>query len=356
MPIHKLLLAVSVAALLAGCSSDGVSGVGGGGGSVGTTSLAIPQQGVTGEGGLTDSLGIAALTDPILGTDGSLGGGGDGQLGGQIPSDQLAPLAQGLAPVVEPLAAALPLSLVADTVPPVGLTGEGGLLDDLTGLDPVGPSLGTNGLVGAAAGGGNNGLLGAAVPEGAVPTLGLGGAGGLSDDIAHQDLVTALLGDTSPVAHLLGGGQDGALGSAADAAPDLPVPAVPGIGAPAHLGLAGDGGLVDDLTQVDVLTAVLGTEGAIPSALQGGNTGTLGNIVPPVDGSSIPSLPGLTDLPGVPALPGGLSSLTDVIPLTDLPGTDLPGLPALPNVPALVQNAPALATTLLKAVTTTPAQ
>jgi hypothetical protein len=309
---------------------------------------------VTGDGGLTDSLGIAALTDPLLGTDGSLGGGSDGQLGGEIPSEQLAPLAEGLSSVAAPLADTLPLSLVSNTVPPLGLAGRDGLLDDMTGLDPVGPSLGTNGLIGATAGGGNDGLLGAALPEGAVPTLGLGGAGGLSEDIASQDIVTALLGDTSPVAHLLGGGQDGALGSAGDTAPELPVPAVPDIGTPAQLGLAGEGGLVDDLLQVDALTAVLGTAGAVPSALQGGNDGVLGNIVPPVDGSSIPSLPGLTDLPDVPALPGGLSSLSDIIPLTDVPGTDLPGLPALPNIPTLVEQVPSLASTLLQAATTTP--
>lgn len=354
MRIRELCLVAGAAVLLAGCWTDGNGGSGGGSGGGGTVStLSIPQQGVTGEGGVTDVLGVSALVDPLLGTDGALGGGGEGRIGGVLPTEQLAPLSEALAPVVDPLAAAIPYSTLQSTLPPLGATGEGGLVDDLLGQDPVGPALGTNGLIGAVASGGSGAPLGAVVPEGAVPTAGLGGSGGLSEDLTGQDLVAVLLG-ASPVTEALGGGQEGAVGGILDAAPDVPVPAVPTLGTVAELGVAGTGGIVDDLLGGDVVTPLLGTTGLVPSLLQGGNDGTLGNILPPADGTGVPSLPGLTDLPGVPALPDGLASLPGLIPLTDVPGTNLPGLPALPDIPELVQEAPTLATTLLNGLSATP--
>ncbi|MCE9650320.1 MAG: hypothetical protein K8R18_11925 [Parvibaculum sp.] len=167
------LLLTSALTLLAACSSDGNSGIGGGsgGGSGGLSTLSAPELGVTGEGGTTEALGVAALTDPILGTDGVLGGGGDGQVGGQIPADQLDPLSSQLQPVSEQIAAAVPLDMVTSQLPALGVNGEDGLVQDLSGQDPLTGIVGSTGVVGALLGGGNDGQLGDVVPAGTVPSL-----------------------------------------------------------------------------------------------------------------------------------------------------------------------------------------
>jgi hypothetical protein len=172
------LLAATLLASVAACSSDGRDGSTAGSGSSQSTLTkrangdpTIPQMGLTGTGGTTDALGVASLVDPILGSDGTLGGGDDGQVGSALPADQLSQLSSQTAPVAGQIANALPLDMVTSQIPGLGVAGQGGLVDDIVHQDPVSDILGTNGAVGALVGGGNNGALGDVVPAGSVPAL-----------------------------------------------------------------------------------------------------------------------------------------------------------------------------------------
>ena len=90
---NMLKAAVAIGAMLiaTACSSDGSSTLGGGGGGGGTPST-VTALGVTGEGGVTETLGLSELTDPLLGTEGVLGGGGEGAVGGQLPDELVSAL------------------------------------------------------------------------------------------------------------------------------------------------------------------------------------------------------------------------------------------------------------------------
>lgn len=178
------LMVASAVAMLAACSSDGSSslggsGPGGGGGGGLLTTLSTPQLGITGDGGATDAIGLAALTDPILGTDGLLGGGSDGEIGGKIPAGALEPLSSQLAPIADQIAGALPLGMVTGQLPTLGVDGKGGLVQDITGQDLLTGIVGSTGVVGGLLGGGNAGQLGDIVPPGTIPALpGISDGGG----------------------------------------------------------------------------------------------------------------------------------------------------------------------------------
>lgn len=205
--LRNVLLATSALVLLAACASDGSgSSLGGGGGA---SSSSVPQLGVTGTGGATSALGVSALTDPILGTGGVLGGGSNGQLGSAIPADQLKPISSQLAPVAAQIASALPLSTVTSQIPDLGVTGTGGLLQDLAGQDPLTAVIGTDGVVGTLVGGGNSGALGNVVPAGSVPSL-PGLPGGLPTGSSGLPL-----GDPTAVVTALAGGLTSGSGQAA---------------------------------------------------------------------------------------------------------------------------------------------
>src|SRR5690606_40871737 len=98
MKATKLVAAAGAMLLAAACSSDdAVIGSGGGPGGGGGIST-VTALGVTGEDGVTEKLGLAKLTDPLLGTEGVLGGGGDGALASDLPAqltDALAPVPSG---------------------------------------------------------------------------------------------------------------------------------------------------------------------------------------------------------------------------------------------------------------------
>lgn len=190
------LLVTTALTLLAACSSDGNSGLGGGGGG-GVSTLSTPQLGLTGDGGATEALGIASLTDPILGSDGLLGGGDGGEVGGQIPADQLTPLSSQLSPVADQIAGALPLDTVTSQIPALGVDGENGLVQDITGQDPLTGIVGTTGVVGSLLGGGNDGQLGDIVPAGTVPSL---PGGDSTDPLAALTSLT----DGTPLAAVTG--------------------------------------------------------------------------------------------------------------------------------------------------------
>jgi len=287
----KTALAIGAMLLVAACNSDdSVFGGGPGGGGGGGTS-SITSLGVTGEGGMTEKLGLAALTDPLLGTEGVLGGGGDGAIGGQLPpelTEAIAPLTDGLALVVDTLAENLPLGMITDQIPALGVAGEDGLVYDIAGQDPVGMLLGSNGTIPSLVGGGNDGALGDIIPEGAIPGLPGGGDGG--DPLA-------------PITDLLGGGLPGLPGGGEGGDPLAPVTDL--LGGAGGLGVTGDQGLVADILGEDPIGPQLGALAPVADLLGGGNDGALGDIVPSGGGSD-PLAP-ITDLLG--GLPGGLPAI-----------------------------------------------
>lgn len=274
----RTALAVGAMLLAAACASDdaafnGSSGGGGGGGS--PAPLAVTTLGVTGEGGATEKLGVAALTDPLLGTEGLLGGGDEGLIGGQIPAeiaDNIEPVTDGLKKVSAAVNENVPLGMVTGQVPSLGIAGEDGLVYDIAGQDPVGMVLGGTGTIPALVGGGNEGALGDVVPEGSVPGL---------PDTGGDDPLAA-------VTDLLGGG----------------LPELPG------------GGGDDPLAPVTDLLA-----GGLPGVPGGGGD----NPLAPVTDALAPvtdALGGTPDLPGADAL----------APVTDIVGGLTTGeLPAIPG-------------------------
>ncbi len=173
MNATKIAAAMGAMLLATACSSGDSAFGGGSGGGGGGTPSSVTTLGVTGEGGTTEKLGLAGLTDPLLGTEGVLGGGDEGLIGGQVPDE----LAEGLAPVsdgLEPVMTALdqvPLEMVTEQIPALGISGEGGLGEDLIGQDLTGMLLGETGTVPATLAGGNDGALGNLIPEGAIPGL-----------------------------------------------------------------------------------------------------------------------------------------------------------------------------------------
>ncbi|MDO9127314.1 MAG: hypothetical protein Q7U42_10645 [Parvibaculum sp.] len=311
----KAAVAIGAMLLVAACNSDGSAFGGGPGGGGGGGTSSITSLGVTGEGGMTEKLGLAALTDPLLGTEGVLGGGGDGAVGGQLPpelTDALAPLTDGLAPVVDTLAENLPLGMITDQIPALGVAGEDGLVYDIAGQDPVGMLLGSNGTVPMLVGGGNDGALGDIVPEGAIPGLPGGGDGG--DPLAP---ITDLLGGglpglpgggdggdpLAPITDLLGGGLPGLPGGGGGDDPLAPVTDL--LGGAGGLGVTGDQGLVADILGEDPIGPQLGALAPVADLLGGGNDGALGDVVPSGGGSD-PLAP-ISDLLG--GLPGGLPAI-----------------------------------------------
>ena len=151
------------AALLGGCTASGTPDV-----SSQPAGSAAPdsiQLGVTGDGGVLSTAGADVVT-PLLGNSGALGnllGGGSGGTLGGIAGD---------APSV-PTGGALPLDQLTGatgSVPSLGISGAGGLGEDLLGYDAVGGLIGTEGgLVPVLLSGGSDGPLGGAVPAGAAP-------------------------------------------------------------------------------------------------------------------------------------------------------------------------------------------
>lgn len=193
----------------------------------------------------------------------------------------------------------------------------------------------SDGTSGGSSGGSSGGLslLGIKIPDltglsngelfQQAPELGVSGSGGLVEDLLGQDVVASLITTgPGPVPGVVAGGEDGILGSVADPLADvLPdLPALPKIDAPVSLGLTGPGGLVEDFAGQDVLGAALGApggmvptnDGLLTQTLAGGDGGLLGGIVPPGASSSLP-LPGLLALPTGATLPTDTNQLTQVL-------------------------------------------
>lgn len=181
----------------------------------------------------------------------------------------------------------------------LGVSGDGGVLDNVVGVDPVGgllDNLGDDNALGAILGSGSGGLLPSAAgalagdPNAEVVGLGILGQGGLLADLAGTGIVGGSLDTGGVLTASIAGGNDGLLGAllndrlgspplapvAQPLAAALPASAVGDVlGNVPALGVTGEGGLLADLTGTNVVGNLLGE-----TPLGGGNEGPLGNIVP----------------------------------------------------------------------------
>lgn len=181
----------------------------------------------------------------------------------------------------------------------LGVTGDGGVLDNVVGMDSIGgllDGLGSDNPLDAILGAGSNGLIPSAAaalagdPDAEVVGLGVLGEGGLVADLAGTGLLGGMLDTGGVLTASIAGGNDGLLGAllndrigssplasvAGPVAAALPSSALGDVLAqlPA-LGLTGSDGLVADLIGTDILGNLVGE-----TPLGGGNEGQLGNIVP----------------------------------------------------------------------------
>jgi hypothetical protein len=186
----------------------------------------------------------------------------------------------------------------------LGVTGDGGVLDNVVGTDPVGgyveDALGAGNPVSAILGSGSDGLVPSAAaalagdPNAEVTGLGVLGDGGLVSDLAGTDLVGGSFDTSGVLGASIAGGNDGLLGSllngrlsspplapvAGPIASALPADALDSaLSQVPDLGVTGDGGLVADLIGVDLVGNLIGEN----TLLGGGNAGQLGALVPTED-------------------------------------------------------------------------
>lgn len=209
---------------------------------------------------------------------------------------------------------------------PLGVSGSGGLTEELLGSDILTPLIGGEGLVGATLGGGSDGPMAGNVPDGglappgtlspvvdalaqiesAAPQLGASGTGGLGEDLFGHDISGMLLGTSSgAIPVLLSGGNDAPLGGL-----------VPEGTAP----LAPVGDLLADIivgAQSDSSQGNLNELSPVLSPIILGLLGAGGDGSGPVPGVAVPSLP--------------IDELSPVLGPTSLVATQLLATPLLPN-------------------------
>lgn len=165
-------LAFFAAAILAGCGTDaGAPTALSPGSAPGSSAVGGMQLGLAGEGGATEEMLGVDLVTPLLGgglIGGTLGGGSDGTLAGNVPEGGALP-----PEASEPLVSGL--AQIESQAPPLGISGDAGLGDDLFGHDITGMLVGTeDGLVPNLLAGGNDGQLGDVVPAGSAPLAPVG--------------------------------------------------------------------------------------------------------------------------------------------------------------------------------------
>lgn len=220
-------IALLVAGALAGCAGSGGEPVATSrSSSPGASSLGATQLGVSGEGGASEELLGTDLLTPLIGGGGllgsTLGGGGDGILAGNLPAESPIP-AGALSPLSDGLAQ------VQSQVPPLGVSGEGGLGEDLFGYDLTGALIGTEGgLVPNLLTGGGEAQLGAVVPEDSAPLAPVGDlAQGIIEGAqsnANDGTLNALAPILSPILLAALGASEGGDGSPVPLAlPSLPI-------------------------------------------------------------------------------------------------------------------------------------
>lgn len=225
--MRSSIIALCTAGLLAGCGSggDGSPIATSPGSSSTAMALGGMQLGVSGEGGASEEVLGVDVVSPLLGDGGligtTLGGGSDGMLAGNVPAGGLVPEGA-LAPLTDGLAQ------IESQVPSLGVSGEGGLGEDLFGHDLTGLLVGTEGgLVPNLLAGGNDGQLGDIAPSGSAP---LAPVGDLVADVitgAQATSRTNQLGDLSPVLSPVLLGLLGVGGEGSGPVPGVELPALP---------------------------------------------------------------------------------------------------------------------------------
>lgn len=237
------VLTLFAAVLLAGCGSGSGSPslISGGSGSGGLAAGGM-SMGIAGDGGASEELLGADLVTPLLGDGGliggTLGGGSDGMLAGNAPEGGLLP-----PEVSEPLVGAL--AELESQAPPLGISGGGGLGDDLFGHDIAGMLVGLEGgLIPQLLSGGNDGQLGDVAPADGAPLAPVGDllAGVVTGAQANPSdgNLNALAPIVGPlVLGLLGAGGDGEGPLPVDVPiPDLPLEQLQPITGPASVAAA----------------------------------------------------------------------------------------------------------------------
>ena len=230
---HLSIITLFAALGLAGCSSTGVptaSTPASGTSSTSAQSLAGGTQlGVTGDGGVLSTAGADVVT-PLLGDSGllgaTLGGGSDGLVGSAVASG-----AGGLsAPLPSDGLSALDgaLTQVSSSVPSLGVSGGGGLGEDLLGYDVVGGLIGTDGaLVPTLLGGGEAGPLGGALPSGSAPLQPVGDLLAGVVEGAQTSATDGKLSDAAPLVQPLLLSALGVSSGGDSPLAGLPIPALP---------------------------------------------------------------------------------------------------------------------------------
>lgn len=224
--MRSSLFALAVTGLLFGCSSgSGDPSYVNRSGLASSSAFASMPLGITGSGGASEELLGTDILTPLIGSGGlvgaTLGGGSDGPLAGNLPAGGLIP-AGALSPVTDAL------GQIEAAVPGIGVSGEGGLGEDLLGHDITGALLGTEvGLVPILLAGGGEAPLGGLAPEGAAPLAPVGDlvagiiTGAQSD--ASQGNLNALEPLIGPlILGLLGAGGEGGGPIPGVALPELP--------------------------------------------------------------------------------------------------------------------------------------
>ncbi len=308
----------------------------------------VPYELVDSNGSLRGGLGITgngSLLTNIIGSDPLTGSIADA-LGENNAADHFLgappdPTQQGVLPGLAGALASINDGAILGNG--AGVTGNGGLSQDLLGSDVIGPLLGNSGVISDNISGGNDHLLGAllqdngpqspvqnllpAVPTETVgnllsqaPALGVLGTGGLAEDVLGPHPDGNLIGTDSGVGAVLGSGNDGTLGSvlATESPPAAPVGetstgllnSLAGNNEPVLGDVAGNvpGGSTGDLagTLTELVASV--TEGSLPGGnLPGGDIGNTvgellnlesGGVVETVTGA-VESVTGLADLGGI---------------------------------------------------------
>ncbi|MBX3495155.1 MAG: hypothetical protein KF769_02840 [Parvibaculum sp.] len=260
----------------------------------------------------------------------------------------------------------------------LGVTGGGGVLDNVIGADPVGGQiddiLGPGNPVTAILGSGSgSGLIPSAAgalagdPDAEIVGLGILGDGGLFADLAGTDMLGGMLNTGGVVGASIAGGDDGLLGALLnDQAANPPLAPLAGpleaalpssaladaLSALPVLGITGGDGLVADLAGTDLIGNLIGPN----TPAGGGNGGLLGDAVPagsaplaPIGdgvngvlnivagnepspiadvGGQLGTLPGLDSVLGTGGLGDALAPVTDA-----LGGAPAPAVPENPLEP-----------------------
>ncbi len=190
-----------------------------------TSAVAGTQLGVAGEGGVSEELAGADLLTPLIGGGGlvgaTLGGGDEGVLAGNLPAESPIP-ADATAPLTDGLAQ------IESQVPHLGVSGEGGLSEDLLGHDITGMLVGTEGgAVPVLLSGGGEAQLGSVVPEGTAP---LAPVGDLAADLIGGAQANSSDGNLNALAPVLSPiilSVSGAGGEGDGPVPGVAVPSLP---------------------------------------------------------------------------------------------------------------------------------